>query len=171
MFLSNNIWWYCFHHPNKLPRIRCALHERFKPPVDLLSWIFYFSSVKKMALGESIWDEATSADHRHFEYFREKNVLTRCCFIIDPRPVIYGQPESLLESKARRFPGQEATTFSWAHREGVRRLVLRRQPSVPLPCTGGLSPWPRRSLSLPAHLNFFQSSLLLTFNVPEKNQK
>ena len=60
----------------------------------------------------------TSTDHCHFEYFREKNVRTRCRFIIQPRPVIYGQSESLLESKARRFPGREATTFSWAHREG-----------------------------------------------------
>lgn len=52
MFLADDFWLYCFHHPSKLLRIRCAqlLTElEMQAPVDVTSWLFYFLSVKDIA--------------------------------------------------------------------------------------------------------------------------
>lgn len=170
MFLSNDIWWYRFHHPNKLPRIRCALHERFKPP-----WIYYrgFSTSHQSKRWRSAkafemkWHQQTTVILNILgKKMCERGVVLSSnlglSFMVNLNLCLSQRPDVFLDMKPQLSVGPTG-------RE-VQLLVLRRQPWVPLPCTGGLSPWHRRSLSLPTHLCFLQSSLL-HFSCPRKESE
>lgn len=157
-----------FPSSKQTAKSQMCLTRKIQTTVDLFLWIFYFLSVKKMALCESAWDEAMSIDHCQLEYYRWKKCANAVPF--------YYAPCSCSTWISAWVKGP-AFSWTWSHNfqlvlQGGRHSCLFSGGSrLCLSPAGGLSPWHRRSLSLSAHFYFFQSSSLPTFHVLEKNPK
>lgn len=74
-----------FPSSKQTAKSQMCLAWKIQATVDLFLWIFYFLSVKKMALCESAWDEATSIDHCQLEYYRWKKCANEVPFYYAPR--------------------------------------------------------------------------------------